>query len=545
MKKYKNKVTIVLIIIIILQLVYKIYVDYTKEAFFIDEIYSYGLMNNDEAFIFEREDFGNAWHTGQYFYDYITINNDEVFNLSAVYKNQVEDVHPPIYYLLLRIMATFTIGTFTKWTGLILNLIIFVFCAIMVYKIGRNLLKNTNCALLLVILYGFSLFSMQNTTYIRMYQLLELNLLLLVYWHVKNFNKVLTKKELFKLSILVMTGFLTHYYYAIFAVGIYFVNMLQLIKEKQWKNILKYNLTLILSAIVAIGLFPACLSHILEGYRGKNSIKKFVDTRNLKLVWTTAIAYLKLIKNNMFNIDVKYIVIPILILIPSLLLKKRKLNDKIMYLAVPVLLYLAVIIKSSPFIDLRYMLPIIVFLAILLIYMLKNILQTIIKNRKVVISIMAIIVIIFSIPTPYNEKFEYIYYDYKENIEIIERYKAIPCIYLYNDVDITANNFVSDIYYLRILDNIYILSNETVNYHNDSVYDTMSFSEYSKYFDIDVEKTTMKLDDIIDDRDISNGILIFSSIYNYKIMSYILEKTNFNQIDEVMTLEDSQLYLIH
>ena len=544
-KKYKTKIKILLIIIIILQLIYKIYVDYTKEDFFIDEIYSYGLMNNDQAFIFEREDFKNAWHTGTYFNDYITVNSDEVLNLSAVYKNQVEDVHPPLYYLLLRIAATFTINTFTKWTGLILNLIIFTLSAIVVYKIGRNLFKNSIYALLLVVLYGFSLFSMQNTSYIRMYQLLELQLLMLVYWHIKNFNKELNKKELIKLAILVITGFLTHYYYVVFAIGIYLVNMLQYIKEKQWKNILKYNLTLIISAIIAIAVFPASISHVFKGYRGKDSINKFVKTKKLKTVWTSVVAYIKLIRNNIFDLDIKYMAIFALILIPIILWKRRKLNDKIMYLVVPLLTYLFVIIKSAPFVDLRYVVSIMAFILIIIIYIIKNGLQAFIKNRKIVLVFVTILVIIYSIPTLYNKKFKYIYYENKEQIKMLEEYKTIPCIYLYNDVKITYNKFASHINYLRMLDNVYILSNDFIGGYDIDVYSNVSMAEYLEIFNMNIEDIDIDIKDILKDEDTSKGILVFSQIYNYKIMSYILEEMNLSQIDEVIRLQDVEVYLLH
>lgn len=389
-------------------------------------------MNNDQAFIFEREDFKDNWHTGKYFSDYVTINSDEVFNLSSVYKNQVEDVHPPLYYLLLRIFASFTINNFTKWTGLILNLIIFVFCAIMVYKIGKKLLKNTNYSLLLVILYGFSLFSMQNTTYIRMYQLLELELLMLVYWHIKNFNKELTKKELIKLGILVITGFLTHYYYAVFAIGIYIVNMLQYIKEKQWKNILKYNIALIISAILAIIIFPACLKHIFEGYRGKDSVNKLKNPDSTRIIFNTLKVYMQLTLSNMFNIvDAKYIGILTLALIPILLIRKRKLDDRIMYLVGPTVLYFILIILSAPYTDLRYIVSIMIFIVIAMFYILKNELQVIIKNKKIAFIIITVMVIICSVPTPHNEKFQYIYYGNKKTIEKLKEYKDVPCIYIY------------------------------------------------------------------------------------------------------------------
>ena len=47
------------------------------------------------------------------FEDYLEVNNNEIYNIKPVYENQKNDVHPPLYYLLLRISATFTINKFT------------------------------------------------------------------------------------------------------------------------------------------------------------------------------------------------------------------------------------------------------------------------------------------------------------------------------------------------------------------------------------------------------------------------------------------------
>ena len=65
-----KKTNIILILIILLQIVFKIYVDYNKEDFYIDEIYSYGLMNYKQAFIFEEPTFLENWHDQKYFDDY-------------------------------------------------------------------------------------------------------------------------------------------------------------------------------------------------------------------------------------------------------------------------------------------------------------------------------------------------------------------------------------------------------------------------------------------------------------------------------------------
>ena len=51
--KRNRSVVIFLIIIIVAELGFKVYIDSHKEDFFLDELYSYGLMNYKTAYLFE------------------------------------------------------------------------------------------------------------------------------------------------------------------------------------------------------------------------------------------------------------------------------------------------------------------------------------------------------------------------------------------------------------------------------------------------------------------------------------------------------------
>lgn len=53
-----------------------------------DEMYSYGLMNYNKLNIADNEDFQNVWHNKEYYLDYLTVNQNEKWNLKPVYENQ-------------------------------------------------------------------------------------------------------------------------------------------------------------------------------------------------------------------------------------------------------------------------------------------------------------------------------------------------------------------------------------------------------------------------------------------------------------------------
>ena len=184
----RKKTTIILIIIILVQILIRIYFGYQKQYFHMDEMYSYGLMNYNKLNIADNEDFLNKWHNKEYFEDYLEVNNNEIYNIKPVYENQKNDVHPPLYYLLLRISATFTINKFTKWTGILLNITIFIISSIMVYLISKELFKNKIYAVLTTLINGLTLISLNSTLYIRMYELCNLNILIITFLHMKIYN---------------------------------------------------------------------------------------------------------------------------------------------------------------------------------------------------------------------------------------------------------------------------------------------------------------------------------------------------------------------
>ena len=141
MKKLKNKKFLICLIIVIQTTIF-IIVGINKSYIHMDEGYSLGLANYHRVEIQDEEDFYNKWHSGEYYNDYLAVQEDEVGEFKQVYENQKNDVHPPIYYLLLRIAMGFNIGSYSKWPGIILNIIIFAFITIFMYLISKKIFED-------------------------------------------------------------------------------------------------------------------------------------------------------------------------------------------------------------------------------------------------------------------------------------------------------------------------------------------------------------------------------------------------------------------
>ena len=120
-----------------------------------DEAYSLGLASYDKTEIQNNEDFYNEWHDKNYYEDYLSVQEDEMLEYGQVYENQKNDVHPPLYYLLLRVSMSFSPNHFSKWPGIILNIIIYAFITIFVYLILNKLLEEKDNYKIKAILLAF------------------------------------------------------------------------------------------------------------------------------------------------------------------------------------------------------------------------------------------------------------------------------------------------------------------------------------------------------------------------------------------------------
>lgn len=299
-KKIKKTILIIILtVIILIQVLARIYIGFKKEYFHIDEAYSYALMNYDKIQITENEDFYGNWHTKDYYIDYLSVNEDEKWDLKPVYENQKNDVHPPLYYLLLRIAATFTINDFTKWTGIILNIIISIFSTILVYFIANILFKNQKMALLTCFVAGLTLGALDTTAYIRMYELANLFVLLITYFHLRIYHKKDVQiKDLVFIGISILLGSLTHYYVIIYTAFLFILFVIKYISTKEYKNLRNYITCFVIAAGVSILIFPHSLRHMFSGYRGQEAQSNLLNVESLV---NNIATYTSIILKNLFG----------------------------------------------------------------------------------------------------------------------------------------------------------------------------------------------------------------------------------------------------
>ena len=262
----KKKAIKYLIIIILILIGIRVYFGYQKEDFFMDATFSYTLMNMKEGagMVQTAPEFNNIWISGNKIKNMLTISNDEILRYDTVYYNQTQDVHPPLYYFLLHTASVLSFGNFTKWTGIVLNIIIFIGICGVLYIIGKKIFKSTIWSLVLVAIYGVSTGGVFSTIFIRMYELLIFFVLLYLNKVIdilkKNIieNESISKKDMIELVAIFVFGMFTHYHFIIISV---------LISAR----ILTYVGINVLGLLIYSAIYPSFYIHMFGTHRGAES----------------------------------------------------------------------------------------------------------------------------------------------------------------------------------------------------------------------------------------------------------------------------------
>ncbi len=515
-----------LVILLIIQTIIYIIVGNYKQYIHIDEAYSYGLSNYDKVEIQNNEDFYNNWHTKEYYEDYLSVEKDEIKNYAPVYENQKNDVHPPLYYLILRTAMQFTIGHFSKWTGITINIIIYIFITIFMYLILKKILKEEKNAetkaTILAFISSITLASISNVIYIRMYSLLTLEILITIFLHIKLLE---TEKTNFKLLIMIgitiLSGILTHYYYLFYLVGIYFIFMIKYMKEKKYRELTYYTISIIIAGIVSLIIFPYSIQHMFFGYRGKGVIS---NLENISEMAVSIFTHIYNLNYYGFNGLMPVILIIILILFTyEKFYKKKQLKinkekkEILRIIYIPSIFFFIMSAIGSPWRVLRYIVPICGLFFILAIYFLYKLLQKIYNEKwsNIIISIILCATLIS--PFILHLEPELLYQDRKEIVEELKGELNLPTIYFYQP---QGGSFLDDILLFSIIDESYIAK--------------------------DIEYTEENIRNIFKDKDISKGIIIFSTEeQNNTNIEMIKKYLNFTNCQHLKKLTSYNVYHIY
>ena len=263
-----------------------------KSGMFIDEIYTYGLSNSSYMpFIGNgaSDRIEEQTLTRNDFFDYLAVTDGETrFDAGSVYYNQVRDVHPPLYYWILNFCSSLAEGRFSKWIGLIPDLIIYLGTLVLLYVLGLELFDSEWVAACMVLLYGLSRVGLSTMLMIRMYVLMCFFTVLLSLLAAKELRVPARKKEL-GIALTIFLGLMTQYYFVFYAFFLCAAVLLVLLCRHDWKA----AGFLALFAFAAVGLMLLCFPAVFTQMTGNRLGPESDVLTNLKNVaaWAGRLRY--------------------------------------------------------------------------------------------------------------------------------------------------------------------------------------------------------------------------------------------------------------
>lgn len=543
----------------------------------------FGLASYNKTEIQNNSDFYNVWHDKEYYQDYLKVNDNEKFMFSQVIENQKNDNHPPLYYLILRIAMGFNIDGFSKWTGIVINIIIYIFITIFMYLIISKLLqgkeKYKEKSVVLAFISSIMLSAVTSAIFIRMYALSTLNVVITTYLHLKLLEKEnKSNMTLIGISISALIGSLTHYYYLFYLVAMFIMFVIKYIKEKKYKQLIKYVLAMIIAGGFSLIIFPYSISHIFFGYRGQGILNHL---NNISQYFVNILLYLFITNIYVFNNFLIVLILGIIIVCIYKMIRHKKIieekNQYVKYIAIPTLFYFITVSICSPYIELRYIIAVSPMIFILVMNCLYGILQNIFKektiNRIMLFIFLAMFIMAFIsngiidliIGKDFRNEQESLYSNKTELIENLKNKCNIPIELIPQIEGIPLDNVLLYIKDFKVEPEVLYSNRQDImkkvtkelqsvpalylfnSNNNRFLDDILLFANIEEsYIAKDIECTQENIKDIMENKDISNGILIFINDWqdNEKIVDIVKKSMNLSNVTYLKRLNMCDVYYI-
>ena len=313
--QFKKHIDLLIFLIIMIPVVIVMfYFIAQKEGFHEDEIFSYGSSNYNEDNLFQpyaRHDSVNEavrqkvltnslpktisnifhyttnlneflgysqyltdtrhpiWKTSEEAKEYMMVPSGASLDYTMVYYNQSRDAHPPLFYIFVHTVSFMFKNTFSKYIIFAINLTFFALTCFMIRSILK-FLKRNYLTPITILLYGLSMGGISSVIYQRMYMMLTFFVIYYLYVNLKIFsnNYRITKHLKAELGVVTILGFLTHYYFCVFALIITAIMTVNMIRKKLTATTKSYLVYQIKIAVIGLILYPASIYHIFFSYRG-------------------------------------------------------------------------------------------------------------------------------------------------------------------------------------------------------------------------------------------------------------------------------------
>lgn len=209
-----------------------------------DDAVTYLIATGHEA-SYEKavNDLGGVWSRASEWKKLIQVEDRYCFkrirddSVSNIIGKPVANLSPPMYFWLLHVWSVF-FGV-ALWTGASLNILIALLTALFLFILARDVLEDPDEAAFVVFLWFLSAGVIAVTLQARMYELLTLLTVLLV-WRVVRCSDLTTDFKLWDfllLAVITAAGLLTHYFFIVVISGIVIFSVVRLANRDRYRLI--------------------------------------------------------------------------------------------------------------------------------------------------------------------------------------------------------------------------------------------------------------------------------------------------------------------
>lgn len=428
-----------------------------KNDFFMDEIGTYGLSNSYYAPFLQYVD-GDGDLTGkvvtrEQMEEYLTVSSKDAFRYDSVYYNQTQDTQPPLYYMLLHTMCSVFQGSYSKWLGLSVNLVLYLGTILILYQIGLMVLESRRYACGAVLLYGLSYGGLSTVLMVRMYILLTFLTVCFAWCVIRLYQGDYRKRCYAGIGLTLFLGLFTQYFFIMFAFFFSAAYCLNELRKRNWKRFFLYALF----AFGGIAVFYISYPCVLDQLFADRLVSSKTAAENVMDIPGMMLSIYSFIMQTLASYKAALLVLAAA-LVGGAAFKgkhirafftgfdeKRSTGLVLMAALACTLLVIAVV---SPVTALRYVYNILPLMAVAVLYLVKMLVGTAPGTEALVLGLCAVLGLGYGFLT----EPEYVQSIPEENYQIIEQYTDRPCVYM----DVYYAAIPQDLMELMKFDEIYV-----------------------------------------------------------------------------------------
>lgn len=442
----KNK-SIVLVIAVLLQISFFVFMQLHVSRVGGDGIFTYTLANNPYAYEYIGPEFkyfpnNNGWTDASVLKESYVVQDYDKFNFSAVYFHQRIDNHPLLYYSLVHFFSSLGSGEWSTLYTMIVNLIFVIASDILLIRLFEKIFGNEIYAIVPIIAFCLSVTIQQLAVLPRMYMTLAFFVLWFIYINYRfQIESTISKSLVIQMILCVLGGTQTHYYFYVYAFFVSAIVIVFFFIHKVFYKLVRYLYAGIIGISVSLILFPWVIWHILF-----NQMQKHTQINPWNMAKITK--YICFINEKLFNGRgvIAILIFSIISVIAIIVARRGKISDHkknalnykkkfVLELILATLLFSLTIFTLDE--DVWYYhtpiyIPAIIIVSIILIVLIKRIAFRF-KSEAVTIAISSVLIVaVYSISSTVNSVKSLLSNDIQNQIilQITAMYKGADCIFV-------------------------------------------------------------------------------------------------------------------